>query len=99
MAALLGLWLILPWNASATRLRKLAAPGFLLMAFALGMTGSGGAHFPIGLIGFAAVALVYGMAVTAATMIVLGGHRGGRHGVADLGRCHVDRVPGRRPPS
>lgn len=73
MAALLGLWLILPWNASASRLRKLAAPGFLLTAFTLGMTGSAGAHFPIGLIGFAAVALVYGTAVTAATMIALGG--------------------------
>jgi signal transduction histidine kinase len=72
-AALLGLWLILPWNASASRLRKLAAPGFLLTAFALGMTGSAGAHFPIGLIGFAAVALVYGMAVAAATMVALGG--------------------------
>jgi signal transduction histidine kinase len=73
MAALLGLWLILPWNASASRLRKLAAPGFLLTAFTLGMTGSAGAHFPIGLIGFAAVALVYGMAVAAATMVALGG--------------------------
>lgn len=73
LAALLALWVAVPWNASATRLRKLAAPGFLLTAFALGMTGSAGAHFPIGLIGFAAVALVYGQAVAAATMIVLGG--------------------------
>ena len=73
MAALLGLWLVVPWNASASRLHKLAAPGFLLTAFALGMTGSAGAHFPIGLIGFAAVALVYGMAISAAMMIALGG--------------------------
>jgi signal transduction histidine kinase len=73
MVALLVLWMILPWDASASRLRRFAAPCFLLTANMLGLTGSAAVHFPLILVGVAAVAMVNGMAIAVATAVALGG--------------------------
>jgi signal transduction histidine kinase len=69
VTALLCLWLLLPWDASASRPRKLAAVGFVPTTIALGLTGSSGVHMPLTLIGFASIALVYGIRV--ATIVVM----------------------------
>lgn len=65
------LWLILPWEPSATQLRKLAAPGFVVAATSLGLTGSETVHLPLILLGFAVTALVYGMVIAATAMVAL----------------------------
>jgi signal transduction histidine kinase len=69
---LLGLWLMVPWDASASRLRKLAGPCFLVTAFMLGVTGSAEAHLPLILVGLAVIAFVYGMAFAIAAATALG---------------------------
>jgi signal transduction histidine kinase len=71
MAVVLGLWLLLPWDASARPARRLAALAYVPATIALGLTGSAGAHSTLILTGVAAVALVYGIRVAAAAVLVL----------------------------
>lgn len=73
VAVLLGLWLLLPWDTSASRRRKLAAVGFVPATIALGLTGSSGVHMPLTLIGFAAIALVYGIRVATIVVVLVAG--------------------------
>ncbi|QSB15465.1 sensor histidine kinase [Natronosporangium hydrolyticum] len=79
VALLALLWFMMPWRPVASRWRQPAVLGFLLATFALGLTGSAGVHFPLTLIGFAAVSLVYGIgigatvAATAGVVVVVSG--------------------------
>lgn len=71
MAVVVGLWLLMPWDASASRVRKLATVGMLPATIALGLTGSTGVHSTLFLVGVAAVGLVYGIRVAGAAVLAL----------------------------
>ena len=65
------LWFFLPWDAAAPRGAKLFSPLFLVLSFALGVTGSNGEQFLLPWLAFANITFVFGLRAVLVSLTIV----------------------------